>query len=278
MRKLVLSACLPALLAGTALAGEPGGRAALGVPAINSGGVVSASAFGEFTLVSPGSWIEIYGTNLATKTRPWQTSDFNGINAPIELSGTSVAVGGQAAYVEYISPNQVNALISSNVATGTQMVSVKSPGGTSASVSVTVNAVSPGLLAPPSFNIGGTQYAVALFPDGSFVLPTGAIPGLNSRPAMPGDTIVLYGVGFGPVTSGIPAGQLAQQDSTLSYTFNLYLAQQLCSEIYAGLAPFYTGLYQFDIIVPMVPAGNAALTFNVNGTDGTQTLYIAVQN
>src|ERR1022692_325423 len=36
-----------------------------GTPAITAGGVVSAGAFGGYTSVAPGSWMEIYGTNLA---------------------------------------------------------------------------------------------------------------------------------------------------------------------------------------------------------------------
>ena len=54
-------------------------------PVISAGGVVSASSFGEFTSVAPGSWIEIYGSSLASGTRAWQTSDFSGVNAPTSL-------------------------------------------------------------------------------------------------------------------------------------------------------------------------------------------------
>ncbi len=35
------------------------------LPFVNPGGVLSASAFGGFTSVAPGSWIEIYGSNLS---------------------------------------------------------------------------------------------------------------------------------------------------------------------------------------------------------------------
>src|SRR6202035_5634032 len=88
---------------------------------------------------------------------------------------------------------------------------------TSTSYSMTVNALEPGFLAPTSFNIGGMQYVVALFTDGvTYVLPTGSIPGVTSRPAKPGDTIILYGVGFGPVTPAIPAGQIAEQSNAVS--------------------------------------------------------------
>src|SRR5262249_50878743 len=61
-----------------------GGPGAL--PSIASGGVFSASGFGALPSATPGSWIEIYGSNLATTTRMWTTADFTGINAPTSLN------------------------------------------------------------------------------------------------------------------------------------------------------------------------------------------------
>jgi uncharacterized protein (TIGR03437 family) len=183
------------------------------------------------------------------------------------------------AFVDYISPSQVNALVPSNVATGSQQVVVTTAAGASAAYPITVNATEPGLLAPSSFNIGGTQYAVALFTDGTYVLPIGAISGIASRPAKPGDVIVLYGVGFGPVTPSIPAGQLVQQANTLAANFQLSIGGVAAQALYSGLAPNFTGLYQFNITVPNVTAGSAVpLTFTLGGASGTQTLFIAVQN
>jgi len=72
-------------------------------PSINPGGVVSASAYGEFTTAAPGSWIEIYGSGLAVDTREWGGSDFDGVNAPTSLDGTSVTIGG-IQYVVACSP------------------------------------------------------------------------------------------------------------------------------------------------------------------------------
>src|ERR1041384_6972056 len=74
-------------------------------------GVVSASAFGGFETIAPGSWIEIYGSNLAPVTRPWQTSDFTGDAAPTSLDGVSVTINGRRAFLSYISPGQVNAQV-----------------------------------------------------------------------------------------------------------------------------------------------------------------------
>jgi len=247
-------------------------------PSINPGGIVSASAFGAFPSAAPGTWIEIYGSNLAADTRGWTAADFSGINAPTSLDGTSVTIAGIPAFVDFISPGQVNALIPSNVPTGAQQLTVTTPAGTTAPYSLTINTVEPGLLAPANFKIGGTQYSVALFADGTYVLPTGAVSGLNSRPAKSGDIIVIYGVGFGPVTPNIPAGQLAQEASTLASDFHISIGGIPCVVQYDGLAPNYTGLYQFNIVVPSgIPSGAGPLTFAVGGTAGAQTLYIAAE-
>jgi uncharacterized protein (TIGR03437 family) len=240
-------------------------------------GVLSASAFGGFTSISPGSWIEIYGSNFASTTRSWAASDFIGVNAPTSLDGTNVTIGGKSAFIDYISPGQVNALVPSDTPLGSQQILVKTGDGTSAAYGITVNSVQPGLLAPSSFLIGGKQYAVALFADGSYVLPVGAIPGVTSRPAKPGDTIVVYGVGFGPVIPNIPAGQIVQQSNSLAASLQMSIGGTLATVPYSGLAASFTGLYQLNVVVPSV-AGNVPLTFALGGTAGTQTLYLAAQN
>lgn len=253
------------------------GPAGAGSPAIAANGVVSAAAFGGFSSIAPGSWIEIYGSNLATTTRGWGGSDFNGANAPTSLDGVRVTVGGQAAFVDYVSPTQVNAQIPSNVGTGPQLLTVSNANGTSANYSITVNTVQPGLLAPPSFNISGRQYVVAILPDGTFVAPQGSIPGVNSRPAHPGETVTMYGVGFGPVSPNIPAGQIVGQVNSLSNPLSLLFGSTPATLPYKGLAPNFVGLYQFNVVVPAI-ANNLAvpLSFNLGGSAGTQTLYTAV--
>jgi uncharacterized protein (TIGR03437 family) len=250
----------------------------LQTPVISSGGVVSASAFGEFPAVAPGSWIEIYGSNLAIDTRSWEGSDFKGDDAPISLDGTSVTIGGQNAFVSFISPNQVNVQVP-NVATGLQPLVVQTGAGASASYEVTVNALEPGFLAPALFKLGGVPYVAALFPDGTYVLPTGAISGIDSRPAQPGDTILMYGVGFGPVTPGIPWGQIEPDTNMLASSFNLSIGGATATLQYDGLAPNYIGLYQFNVVVPSIPTTSpAAITYTLGGSAGTQTLYLAVGN
>ena len=251
-------------------------------PSIVAGGVVSPLAFGGFPAIAPGSWIEIYGTNLAADTRAWSQADFhNTALAPTSLDGTQVTIAGVSAYVAYISPRQVNAQVPLNVPTGAQQIAVTTANGTSAPYTVTVNQTQPGLLAPSTFQIGGNQYLAALFNDGvTYVLPTGAISGIPSRPAHVGETIVMYGVGFGPVSPPFPAGEIIPQVPTfLTQSFQVFFGQTpAATPSYYGLAPGVIGLYQFNVVVPNVPASNAVpVTFTLGGVAGTQTLYTAVQ-
>ena len=254
-------------------------KIATAIPAISTNGVVSASAFGQFPSIAPGSWIEIYGANFATHSRSWGGTDFNGVNAPTALDGTSVTVGGQPAFIDYISAGQVNAQVPSTVTAGQQPVVVTTAVGSSSPYLVTVNATQPGLLAPASFIAGGKQYTAALFSDGTtFVLPPGSIAGVTSRQAKAGDSITFYGVGFGPVSPSILAGQVVQQSNALSLNIHLFFGQTEATLTYAGLAPSAVGLYQFNAIVPSVAASNALpLTFTLNGLPGSQMLYTAVQ-
>jgi trimeric autotransporter adhesin len=242
--------------------------------------VQSAGAYGGFSTIAPGSWVEIFGSNFSTTARSWTTTDFNGNTAPTSLDGVSVSIGGQAAFVNYISATQINVQVPSNVAVGSQPLTVTSPAGTSAAKTMTVAATQPGILAPSSFLLAARQYAAALFPDfATYVLPVGVITGLSSRPAKPGDTIILYGVGFGTVNPSVNAGQITQQSNKLTSNLLVTIGGVAATVTYAGLTPGVVGLYQFNVVVPNVGSSDLVpLSFSLGGVNSTQTLYIAVQN
>jgi uncharacterized protein (TIGR03437 family) len=242
-------------------------------------GVITASGFGGFTSIAPGTFIEIYGSNLAADSLDWSGA-FNGVNAPTSLAGTKVTIGGQAAFIAYGGPGQVNAVVPSNVATGQQQITVTTAIGTSNSYAVNVNATAAGMLAPGYLNIGGAQYVGALFSDyQTFVAPPGAISGYASRRARPGDVIVIYGIGFGPVTPNIPAGQIVPGSSALTLPFQIFFGSTQATLQYSGLAPSLVGVYQFNVVVPNVAASDAVpVTFTLGGVNGAQTLYTSVGN
>jgi uncharacterized protein (TIGR03437 family) len=248
-------------------------------PAIQS--VISAGSYGGFNAVAPGTWMEIYGGNLANVlSQTWATANFNGNAAPTALGGTTVTIGGQPAFIDYISPGQVNAQVPSNIATGPQPVVVSMAGGTSAAYTVTVNVTEPGLLAPAVFDLAAGQYVVALFPDGvTYVLPPGLTSAVPTARAKPGNVIMLYGVGFGSVTPNIPAGQIVTQSNTLPPGFQASFAGVPATLQFAGLVAGNLGLYQFNLVVPNVaPSDTVPLTFSLGGTAGTQKLIVAIGN
>ena len=241
---------------------------------------ISASQFGAFPAIAPGTWIEIYGTNLATvQSQVWGGADFVGNQAPSKLGGTTVTIGGRPAFIDFVSPGQINAQAPSGLPAGQQPIVVTTAGGPSAGTMVAVNDVEPGILAPSVFKLKAGQYAVALFPDGvTFVLPPGVTNAVPTARAKPGDTITFYGVGFGPVTPDSPAGQIVQQLDTVQSPFKAFFAGVPATVNYSGLVKGFLGLYQFNVVVPTVPGNDATpFTFTLGGSNALQTLLIAVQ-
>lgn len=266
-------------------------------PAINPNGIISASDFGGAApslgnASAPGSWVEIYGTNLASKARSWVYTDLLASNFPTQLDDVSVTVGGQPAYLTYVSPGQIDALLPSTVPTGKQDVVVTTANGSSTALKLTVNPVQPLLAAPPGWNSLRGQYMAAFFADGTFVLP--AITA-GRRPAKAGDVIILYGIGFGalaPAQSPTgPASPQAGQAFTflgqLQGTFQISIGGVPATVLYAGLSPYVSGptmydvgLYQFNVVVPKGIAANdfVPVTFTLNGVAGSQALGTAIGN
>ena len=249
------------------------------LPAISAGGVITATDFGGSTTVSPGSWVEIYGNNLAAGTRSWAASDFSngGQNAPVQLDRTSVTIAGQQAYLDYISGGQVNAQLP-NITAGTQQMTITTAAGTSTSVPVTVSTSGFAVYAPVKFKVGGSQYMGAILPDGTYVLPASAVSGVTSRPAHPGETITIFGIGFGDVTNGLQPGQLSAGLTTLKGTVQVTFGSTPVTPSYAGFAPNNFGLYQLNVVVPAIPSSNLVpVTITLNGAKNSQTLFTAVQ-
>jgi uncharacterized protein (TIGR03437 family) len=259
-------------------------------PSISS--IDSASAYGGYPYFASGSWLEIKGTNLADSPDPrltaatnpgqWTGSDFSGANAPTALDGISVSIDSKPAYVWYLSTGQLNVQAPEDTATGNVSITVSTCRGTSQPFQFARQALAPGLLAPPSFMVNGTQYLVAQFAsDYAYVLSAsaGASLGVNSRPAKPGDLIIAYGIGFGDVTPSILPGVTVAQANALvdPVTFSFGSANATLS--YYGLAPNFVGLYEFYITVPPGLAnGDYQINVTQNGTKVPQTFYLTVHN
>ncbi len=251
------------------------------VPSITSGGVNTASAFGGAGYATGGTYIEIYGTNLAGDVaRSWADEDFRNGRAPTVLEGVSVTVNRQPAYVAFVSKNQINVQVPGGVPiVGTVPVAVTYVGQTSPAVQLAIRPTAPGLLAPASFKVGEKQYVVGLHGNlGTFV--ANGVAGVPDAPAAPGETVIFYGVGFGGVNpSSIPVGgQVVTQEARISNPLVFKIGGQDALVAFAGLAPGLVGLYQFNVTVPAsLGTGDHQLDVMVGTESIPQTLFLPVK-
>ncbi len=246
-------------------------------PNILPNGAITASNYGGFTSIAAGTWMEIYGVNLAnTQSANWGAL-FSGNQAPTSVGGTTATVAGIPAYISYVSPGQIDILCAFRVPIGSQQIVITTAGGSSTPYAINVNSSEPGFLAPLSYILSGSQNIVAFFANtNTFVLPV-SISGISTARAKPGDYLTFYGIGFGPVTPASPAGQLAQGLTELQQNLQITFAGVQANIAYRGLAPGYTGLYQINVVVPNVPANdNTPLAFTLNGVAGAQNMVIEI--
>jgi uncharacterized protein (TIGR03437 family) len=219
--------------------------------------------------LASGAWISLFGTNLSTSTYTWQASDFmNGI-LPTSLEGVSVTIDGKPAFVQYISPTQINALAPDDAATGPVQVQVTAAQQAGNSLSV---AKAP--FAPAFFTIDNGAYVAALHSDYTLVGGAGLIAGVTSRPAQPGETIQLYGTGFGPTNPALPTAQLVSTPAALANAAQVTIGGMSAVVTYAGLVE--SGTYQLNVTVPNLPNGDAPVVATVGGVTTQNGVSITV--
>jgi len=247
-------------------------------PALAAGGIITASAFGGFASAAPGSFIEIYGNSLSAVTRGWTDTDFRFGRAPTSLEGVSVTIGGIPGYVNYVSENQINAQVPTGVFPGNANVIVSLRGQT-VTTTFRIRERAPGLLAPAAFKTGDKQFVACIRPDGTLI-NNGSIAGLAAAPARPGETLIFFGTGFGPVTppSISIAGQVVSGTTALTSKAEFKFGDAVADITFAGLAPALVGVYQFNVVLPATVAdGDVPLAVTLDGTALEQTLFLPVR-
>jgi uncharacterized protein (TIGR03437 family) len=157
----------------------------------------------------------------------------------------------------------VNALVPATVRPGSAQVVVFNGSADAAPYPVQVEALRPAMLSLPPGYSPQSSYIAAVFPDFlTYALPPDlGYPNVATRRAKAGDTVVLFGMGFGAVTPNVPDGQIAGGANSLAsqvaVTFTRTSAPVAGKVTYAGLMPGTVGLYQFNVAVPEIdiPAG-----------------------
>jgi len=242
-----------------------------GPPSISAGGVVNAAGFQSS--IASGSWVAITGANLCGTTRTWNAGDFsnNGQTEPQKLEDVTVTMGGLPAFVYYVSATQIN-VQAPTLPPGPVSVMVSNANGTSQSTA-NVAAVSP------AFFLWNGKYAVATRPDFTYVGPPGLFPSITTTPAKPGDTVILWGTGFGATTPAVPPGTLTPSILATVNDQVTVTVGGLSAEYKGGaLTPGNAGLYQIAITIPAnAPNGDLPVLASIDGVQTPTGVSINVQ-
>ncbi|MDE3198700.1 MAG: hypothetical protein KGN84_20300 [Acidobacteriota bacterium] len=242
-------------------------------PSISPGGILPISS--TATTIQPGSWISIYGSHLATSTAIWN-GDF-----PRTLGGASVTINGKPGFLYFASPGQINLQAPDDTATGTVPVVVTTPDGTATST------VTLGTFGPSFSRFGDNAHVAGIIirSDGSgsqgggtydFVGPAGTSLGIPTVPAKAGDTLVLFGVGFGPTTPAVPAGQPFSGAAPAANPVTLLINNQSITPAFAGITS--AGLFQFNLAVPSgLGTGDVPLQAMVGGVSTPMGVVLSLQ-
>jgi uncharacterized protein (TIGR03437 family) len=238
------------------------------LPAILSGGIAPAT-------IQPGEWVSIFGNNLATSTASW-TGDF-----PTSLGGASVTINGKAAYLSYASPSQINLQAPADTATGSVPIVVTTAAGVAKSIA-TLAAVSPEFFLLDATHVAGIilrSNRQGAYGGGTYDIigPTGTSLGYATVAAKAGDSVALFGTGFGPTNPAVIPGQ---PFSGAAPTINLVKLKinsvNLPVGLFAGLSG--AGLYQLNLTIPSgLGTGDLSLQGVVGGVQTPSGVVISLQ-
>lgn len=236
-------------------------------------GVVNGASFtGPIT---SGSWVSIFGEGLATTTRTWRDDEIVDGVLPAELDGVSVRVNGREAAVFFASPGQLNVQAPDDDALGPVEVEVLRDGAVTARLNAELAAENPGLFA---FDPRGRRYPAAVHADGVFVGPEDLFGGaVGVRPVHGGDTILLFGTGFGLTDPPVPSGRVFSGAAPLVSPVKVLIDGREALVPFAGLSG--AGLYQFNVVVPDGTAeGDVEVRVEFNGKSSQTGLFLAVRS
>jgi uncharacterized protein (TIGR03437 family) len=235
---------------------------AIQMPAIAANGVVNAASGQAGNGLAPGSYLTIYGSAFSPVAKAPSTSYL-----PIALAGVSVSFDNVPSGkslpgpIAYVSPGQVNVQIPWEFQ-GLSSVQIKvstADGNFSSAVStVPLSGYSPAVF---EYTDAGGERLAAVLDQNDGLVGTG-------NPAQPGQVIQIYANGLGPVNNQPPSGEPSPASplATTILTPTVTIGGSPATVQFSGLAPFFVGLYQLNVIVPPgAPSGIQPLVVTAGG-------------
>ena len=111
-------------------------------------------------------------------------------------------MNNEPAAVSFVSNQQINILVPADATIGTAQIVVTDNGLAGAPVPAMVAPLAPAFFQLGTVAATGHSYVTATHSNFSVVAPANFISTTVTTPAQPGETIVLYGTGFGATVSG----------------------------------------------------------------------------
>ncbi len=228
-------------------------------------GIANAASAGQAipSIVTPGSYVAIYGTNLAGSGDPNATA---GQPLPVTLNGAQVTLGGLPMPLLYAAPGQVNAVIPQGIApNATYPLLVVN--GTSQSMAAALTVTE---LQPATYTVNTTGSGAGIVADAA----TGQLI-TTSNPAHAGQNLVIYMTGLGALVGA--NGEQQPADGAIAPTTTIYhttsniavtIGGVSASAVqFAGLTPTLTALYQVNVQMPAGVTPGDAVPVSVTATD-----------
>jgi len=228
--------------------------------------------------VAQGSIFIVKGSGLSAAgytamSFPLPTTS-GGVSVKFAPLGTGAAGGGTSAYLVYLynlsGVNQIAAVVPSNLAVGTYDVSVTYNGATG----VIAGGVKVVQRKPALFTADSTGTGLAVVQNYISAaqldidrLTTFSSGGFTFSPARPGQTLIAWATGFGPVSSADNTASPGFDFNANGVNVQVLVGGMSIKPLYAGRAPGLAGADQFNFVLPAnVPTGCAvSFQLSMNG-------------
>ena len=185
-------------------------------------------------LVSPGSVVSIFGTELASSTVAASS-----VPLSTSLNGVTVLVDGVEAPLYFVSDGQINAQIPFGITADRVEVVVVTPLGQSEPQTCALLPAAPGI-----FTLDSDGKGTPILLDPAFSL-------LDT--AAPSQRVILYATGLGETDPPAATGMGGSGGEPFNRVVDLpevYIGGRQADVEFAGLAPGFVGVYQLNVVAP----------------------------
>jgi len=230
------------------------------VPFVAPGGVRNAAGPTPEEIVAAGSVVSVLGASLAPGLEAGPASPLKQT-----LAGVIVRLGDRLLPLFFVSPEQINLQLPSDLSEGQKTLIVRWEGKPEIKADFTVARNAPGLFTTP---LNDTPFGMVAHADGKPVTP--------DSPARKGETVTAFGTGFSPLLgTALDGFALAEGPSyMLADPVEVVVEDTVLRPVYAGIAGGRVGVQAVKFVIGdgLPEATNVALKVRVNGHESNTVM------